>query len=116
VDLIYQTCLLFALICCRYIEEPGVVGGVPMDQSESDAILAYLYAQANHPEYALALGYNMRTMHVPSFMSVWFSAQSFGIFYPHPLERFESLKQFLRRISGKTGRGPTRGNSNFRSL
>ena len=33
----------------RYIEETET--GVPMDQAQSDAILAYLYEQANHPEY-----------------------------------------------------------------
>jgi alpha-ketoglutarate-dependent taurine dioxygenase len=46
----------------RYIEEAD---GVPMDASQSDAILAHLYEQANHPEY------NFTYFYSPGDMTFW---------------------------------------------
>ena len=47
----------------RYVEEKG--RSEPMEPAQSDALLQYLYAQADHPEYCFSFVYE------PGSMAFW---------------------------------------------
>ena len=44
----------------RYVEEKG--SSDPMEPAQSDALLQYLYAQADHPEYCFSFVYEPGSM------------------------------------------------------